>query len=191
MQRDERSRQAEECVTGEFTYRSWGFCLVLVLLAVGPGIGVAGIMLAGAQGFPTRRPLSEDDWLFVRFAAAWLILTAVFCYIWVYLFLCRRNALLRLNEEGIGYRDWRRRETSVSWAQVEALDEWRAGWFPVWSVQYRERSTGKPLWLTVYGGRYLAGDAGEVLRTILARAHLTRRTFSLLRGVGWRRERER
>jgi len=167
---------------GDFTYTSRYLTFGLVAIALVAACFVVGGVRAGLDALREHaRPGVVGP-----LALACAVVLALCC---VYCLLIRRNALLRISEDGLHYRNWLGRTTFLRWEEIVALrmGSWLAH-DTSWYVRYLPEPDGEERWLCLPALLYLRGDAWALQDTIRAKAHLTRKVWWFGRGLGWERE---
>ncbi len=153
---------------GDFTYTSRYLTFDLVATALVAACFVVGGVCAGLDALREHgRPGVVGP-----LALACAVVLALCC---VYSLLIRRNALLRISEDGLHYRNWLGRTTFLRWEEIVALrmGSWLAH-DTSWYVRYLRQSGGEKRWLRLPPPQHLRADSRAPRDTILAKARLTR-----------------
>ncbi len=169
-------RTAQSELYGEFRYTSRFFTASIVVTALLPAWCVLGGISQCLEvvGGPTG------------FGPLLLVLSVPVAFPFTYCLLLRRNGLLRVSEDGIHYRDWRGRTTSLEWDHIVAFRP-GSGRLKSWYVRYVCQAEGQERWVRLPPFEYLRAHGEPLKNTIRMKARLTRSVRSFWRGHGWER----
>ncbi len=169
-------RTAQSELYGEFRYTSRFFTASIVVTALLPAAFLVGGICESLEVL--ERPSGLGPWF--------LVLSVPLAFPFTYCLLLRRNGLLRVSEDGIHYRDWRGRTTSLEWDYIVAFRA-RLGQLESWCVRYLCHPDGQERWVRLPPFEYLRAHGEPLKNTIRMKARLTRSVRSFWRGHGWER----